>query len=371
MFLKELNIDQLEKHFGNQTASSNMTVMMMVAEEELFFINEVIEFFNYRGIHIFGAIFPGLIYNGIHKDHGAIITTLSTACKPILCDLSKPCQFPVQPEIREVSENLQTGFVFFDGLSRDVKRFLSGLYLHYGTSVKYIGGGAGTSDYLQKPCIFTNTGLFQDAAVFCLANQNITVRSRHGWDVLKGPYLVTGSEKNRVKTINWQAASQVYMGALREQNIKVDAETIYEIAPKYPLGIYMEGHEFILRDPFQATRANELICIGEVPENTAIYILQADKQSLLYASQKATQDMLIEESNAKTSFNFISYSRSIFLGDEFSREINETYYLLKKSNTHMINKGAMTFGEIASLPSGFMELFNKSFVTGALHESTN
>lgn len=242
-----------------------------------------------------------------------------------------------------------TGFVFFDGFSRDVKRFLSNLYLHFGTSIKYIGGGAGTSDYLQKSCIFTNSGLFQNVAALCLVERDMAVRSRHGWNVLKGPYLVTGSEKNHIQSINWQAASSVYMEALREENIKVNTENIYEIARKYPLGIYMEDHEFILRDPFQITQENELVCIGEVPENTAVHILQADEHSLLHASRGATRDMLYEQSGTDSLFNFISYSRSIFLGKAFTRELRETHRLLKEYNADRINRGALTFGEIASL----------------------
>ncbi|MCF8309332.1 MAG: FIST C-terminal domain-containing protein [Bacteroidales bacterium] len=369
MYLKELDIELLERNFTKNPGEEHPTMLALVAEEELFYVNEMIQFFNNHNIKVFGGIFPGLIYNGQYKTKGAILIPLAAVYEPVVfTDLTQtPFSLHSLFDRIESSDNL-VSYIFFDGFSQDIKKFLSEIYLKLGNSVKYVGGGAGTSDYIQKPVVFTNSGIFQDASVICFTHQNARISVRHGWEIFSGPYLITSSEKNIVKTINWQNAYQAYKEALEEFKINLNASNIHKKSLKYPLGVFKEGMEYILRSPIQRTQNNELVCLGEVPENSAVYILAGDEDSLLKASEEAIRDVLKYDGNLLGSFTAIDYLRSVFLGDAFNKEVKNVYNYLTQKNPDSLNYGALTIGEIASYPSGSMDLFNKSFVIRTAYE---
>ena len=369
MYLEELNIDKLERCFSDLQQNANSTMLALVAEEELFFVNEMIEFFNFRNVNVFGGIFPGLVYKGHQKKKGAIIKEIPSAGSPILFEDLSEVDEGMTLMLDRIKESAKcTAFVFFDGFTTLIKDFLSQTYLKFGTSVNYIGGGTGTSDYIQKPSVFTNKGIFQDAAVMCLVTDPMKIAVRHRWDWVAAPSPVPPGPSNWIKTINWQNAYQVYKEALNEHRVIVKRENLYETAWTYPLGIYREDHEFILRSPIQLNKNHELVCLGEVPENSAIYILEANKDSLLQASATAVFETLKTEIKYSASFGAIDYARSVFLQEAFEEELMNAHNRIRAKNPASWNFGALTIGEVASFPSGSMELFNKSFAIGAFYD---
>ncbi len=57
---------------------------------------------------------------------------------------------------------------YFDALSPNSESFIDSLFYCLG-NIKIIGGGAGSLDFIPRPCIFSNQGLLQDAnPVSCL-----------------------------------------------------------------------------------------------------------------------------------------------------------------------------------------------------------
>ena len=368
MYLKELNIDELEKQFSASQFQPNSTILVLIAENELFFAHEIIEYFNSRNLQVFGGIFPGVIYKGKMYEKGAIITTL-----PALKGLWLFDDLRKEAEVHTLLDTIETGinntaFILYDAFTGRIKHFLSEFFLRYGTSLTYIGGGAGTSDYVQKPTVFTNKGIYQDAAVVAVLQGNMSVSARHGWEVFKGPYLVTDSDKNIIKSINWQNAFEVYKGALKEEGIQIDEQSLYEVAWKHPLGVYRQDQEFILRSPIHVNKYRELVTIGEVPDNSAVYILKANNNSLLKASDMAVSEINQSVSTPGLVFNAIDYARKVNLKEAFGRELLNTYNRIKERNSRANSYGALTIGEIATFSSGSVELFNKSFVIGALDE---
>ena len=62
----------------------------------------------------------------------------------------------------------------------------------------------------QKPCLFTNQGLIQDAAVLGLLNIESGIGVSHGWERISGPYRVTEVDRNVIKSLDWEPAFDVY-----------------------------------------------------------------------------------------------------------------------------------------------------------------
>lgn len=368
MYLKKLNIDELEKQFSGSQIHPNNSVLALVAENELFFVNEMIEYFNSRNLPVFGGIFPGIIHEGAMYKKGALITTLPVVKGPLLLeDLYSEKVYHTFLDNMESGEK-NTAFILYDAFTGNIKHLLSEIYLRQGTGLTYIGGGAGTTDYVQKPTVFTNKGIYQNAAIITVLPGRMSVSARHGWEVFKGPYLITEAHKNIISSINWQNAFEVYKNALEEEGIQLNERSLYEAAWRYPIGVYREEQEFILRSPIHLNNNRELVTIGEVPDNSAVYVLKSDKKSLLKASDAAVSE--INQSAYTPGFVFyaVDYARQIILKDAFGEELMNAYNRIKEKHPWSKNYGALTIGEIASFSSGSMELFNKSFVIGALDE---
>ncbi len=98
----------------------------------------------------------------------------------------------------------KTMFVFVDGLSTGISKLIDSLFNNLGLLPNYIGGGAGSLSFQQKPCLFTNQGLLEDAAVLALADTTSSVGVAHGWTPISEAIRVTESEGNMVISLNWR-----------------------------------------------------------------------------------------------------------------------------------------------------------------------
>ncbi|MEO1627269.1 MAG: FIST C-terminal domain-containing protein, partial [Bacteroidota bacterium] len=112
----------------------------------------------------------------------------------------------------------------------------------------------------------------------------------------------------------------------------------------------------------------ELICVGEVPENTVLYILKGENQTLIHSAGQATASCLDKAANdIQHIFVVDCISRTLFLEDEFNQELQAIHRLLPNSQTENRLQGVLSLGEISSDGDGFLEFFNKTLVVGALY----
>jgi hypothetical protein len=180
---------------------------------------------------------------------------------------------------------------------------------------------------------------------------------------LAGPLVVTKAEGNVIKQLNWQEALKVYgetIAADCGQIIRTD--NFFDIAKGYPFGMIREQDEDVVRDPIACNDQGELICVGEVPSNSVLYILKGDKDLLLQASAQAHYDSLsavgVNHLEEGLSLVMDCISRNLYLEDRFVEELAS---LRLKGNAAI---GALTLGEIASYGLGALEFFNKTIVIG-------
>ena len=60
-------------------------------------------------------------------------------------------------------------------------------------------------------------------------------------------------------------------------------------------------------------------------------------------------------------------SRVLFLGDDFSKELEAVQNEIKISGEEFVFSGALTLGEISSYGENRLEFFNKTIVMGMMH----
>ena len=311
---------------------------------------------------VFGGIFPQLVYQNKNYEQGMLVVGFKEKAQiNTIKGLSEPTlniEAHLDPSF---GQNSNTIFTFVDGFARGITEMIDSIFSLYGLSSNFIGGGAGSLDFIQKPCILSNAGVLQDAAILAALNIQSSIGVRHGWKDFAGPFKVTKSKQNTIYEINNQKAIDIYKAEVEaDANKEISIENFFSIAKSYPFGLVKVGSEKIVRDPFTLNDDGSINCVGEVPSGSLLYILKGKKEELISASKEAKHIALTDYNtlNSKNKHLFIinCISRMIFLEDMFSEELIGISEGVEKSF------GALTIGEIANSGDEYLEFYNKTSV---------
>ncbi|MEM6347908.1 MAG: FIST N-terminal domain-containing protein [Bacteroidota bacterium] len=318
-------------------------------------------------IPVIGGVFPEIIYTKEKYQKGSIVATLSS--KPDLhiikglSDESIDFSFAVGEQIPDRKE-AKTMMIFVDGLSSRIASLIEGVFIAFGLDCNYIGGGAGSLSFEQGPCLFTPEGMLEDCAIIGLLDVESGIGVQHGWENISGPYKVTQSDRTIIQKLDGQTAFEVYKEVVEKASGQVFSDdNFFAIAKGYPFGINRLGDEKIVRDPIVVNEEGGLVCVGEVPQDSYVYILKGQTTSLVFAASKARalgEYSFPEGSKAQTHLFIDCISRVLFMEDEFYRELEAVY----DESTPLL--GALTLGEIANFGQEFLEFYNKTAVLGVL-----
>lgn len=320
---------------------------------------------------LFGGVFPQVTYQNQNHERGTLLIAFGAvpevACVHGLSDAEADFDERVEaatehwPEPPEVT----TMLVYVDGLSSRISALVEGLFANFGLENNFIGGGAGSLSFQQKPCILTNAGLLADVAVLARMPIRSHLGVTHGWQPISAPMKVTGSQGNVVMTLDWEPAFDVYKRMVEAHSgQEMRAEDFFSLAKSYPFGMTKLDTEIVVRDPLMVADGSHLVCVGEVPEGAFLRLLNGTPDSLIAAAKKArelaTPEGVGEEEAA--SYLFIDcISRVLFLGERIVDELNAV------GQDQPVN-GAFTLGEIANTGDAFLEFYNKTSVFSILFD---
>jgi len=342
-------------------------VLILACDANNFTPDELDEILRGASVPLFGGIFPEIIFGSEKFTQGTAMMGLTVAPNvQVIADLSD-MSINYDEAIDEKFPTIgteQTMFVFVDGLAKRISALIDGLFNVFGLQLNYVGGGAGSLSFQQKPCLFTNQGLLQDSAVLVLADLASGVGVSHGWQTISGPFQVTESDRNVIKSLNWQPAFDVYRQVVEAASGKVfTADNFFELAKGYPFGINKIGGEKIVRDPITRGDAGALVCVGEVPSGCYVDILSGQPTALIAAATHALQlgqTALATPLTESTTLLIDCISRVLFLEEQFSEEVKAVF-----DGIHPL-VGALTLGEIANSGRDYLEFYNKTVVVGVL-----
>jgi hypothetical protein len=373
MYISTSNVYEIVNAIEKLNVQKNETVIIFFAEQELPDIPLLISELNKRNIDFFGAIFPGIIYDSKRYYTGAIINTIPVIKKPILIrnvsKLSDKLEKQVHP-FRNFENKSSTAIIIVDTMANNVSSFLYSFFNLFADSIEYLGCGAGFLDGYSRKCLFTPEGMFEDSAIITFIDMECNLGVHHGWKKAIGPLVVTKSNGKTIKELNWSNAFTVYKEAIETTTGELIAgKDMVEISKHYPLGIYIEGQEYLVREVMAPNEDGDLICAGDIPENAVLCILSSDEASLIQSAKKAVNDCFIEE---RKEFNhcFVidCIGRSIFLGENFEKELGVIKDILENRDIQIIPEGVLSLGEIASMGKYMVEFLNKTVVIGLFHE---
>lgn len=359
-FLQDSNIDNFEFAL-NKVSQDAKSILILSCDKNDYDLHKMNLILSACDVPIIGGVFPQIIYQNEHYEIGSIIISLDdfldvNLIENISDNSEKSLEDTIEEKVGELEDEIKTMFVFVDGLSKNINALILGLFENFGLSLNYIGGGAGSLSFVQKPCIFTNKGLIQDCAILATTKLQSAIGVKHGWLPVSEPMKVTLSNANIIEEIDYKPAFEVYKNIVENiSNKKFNKDNFFEISKAYPLGINKLSGEMVVRDPIMLDDDNNLVCVGDVATNSFISILEGSDDSLIEAVIDAKQEALLN--NMDTFILFIDcISRALFMGDNFSKELDAVY----EKNQVLI--GALTLGEIANNKKYYLEFYNKTAV---------
>jgi hypothetical protein len=370
MFFQSYEPDHIVKQIKSMTQASDALAVIMVGEKTEIDLPAFIQALNQQQINFVGGVFPGVIVGNKRYEAGIAVTTMPALGKPVIIkglnhsDFSLDAIGSLTPLLPETEEQL-TALVLVDGLTTNIELMLTRLFKKLNNRVTYIGGGAGSLSFQQKPCVFDNEGVYQDAAVVALLNVHSKIGVRHGWRDLRGPFIASHTNRNVVLKLNNQPAFKKYSEIVKLVTGKVlNQENFFDIAKGFPLGLFYKGIDRIVRDPITFTEDGGLVCVGLVPEHSLVYILTGNNESLISHAKRATTEALSNQKKIDQCFVVDCISRVLYLQDQFSQELSGVLSALPADSSEPI--GILTLGEIGSYATGSVEFFNKTIVVCAM-----
>ncbi len=320
---------------------------------------------------VFGGIFPQLLDENRHLEQGNIAILWDAPITYVATKKISGGDSPLTPAIPDIQDTpLGDGFLMLliDGLSQNIELFLDKLYLEIGGECEVVGGGAGSLSLKQSPCIITNEGLMEDCALLAWIPSAIGIGICHGWKPVAGPFVATTSERNEVHSLNYKPAFQVYSEAIHDScQASFEGKDFFEVAKTYPLGIQNLDSQVTVRDPI-IEQDDALVCVGNVPNFSKVYILKGEPETLVQAAGRATAlslKGLTEKTPSARPFSFVfnCISRALFLEEGFGKELDEIVRTLPSAGAYT---GLLTLGEIATSELGSLQLHNKSVVVASM-----
>ena len=316
---------------------------------------------------LFGGVFPEIICGTEKLSAGTIVAGLTKRPEVRIINSLSDINIDYDRELDEKipdSESIKTVFVFVDGFAKRINAFIESLFNIFGLEVNYIGGGAGSLSMQQKPCLLTNEGMLQDSGLVATVNMESGIGISHGWKKIKGPFRVTESDRNTIKTLDWSPAFEVYQKVVKKHSGQdITEDNFFDMAKKYPFGLSRLATDYIVRDPFKLEADGSLTCVGEVPQESFIYILNGDMSSLVKSASKAaaiSRASFTEGQKPDTTLFIDCISRVLFLKEDFQQELKAVV----DPGTELI--GALTIGEIANSRKSYLEFYNKTAVVGSM-----
>lgn len=335
--------------------------VLFVAEHSPIDIEELIARCNESGIVLTGGVFPMVISDEKSLERGIILKQIKTKHPPYLIkDISEDF---IQ-DLPDLPDKIKSSFVLLDGLSPNIPNFMDSLYEKYWNKISYIGGGAGSLSLVQKPCIFTNEGFYENAGMVLMTEQEIQLGVKHGWEKIAGPYVANKADGNKIIELNWRPAFEVYKEIVEQNTAKrFDSSAFFDIAKGFPFGIFREGQEDIVRDPIALEDDGVMVCVGRIEQNTSLNILKGQNEVLIDNARLAAK----HASNPKASDLFMvdCISRILYLEGDFVEELKAVKQELAGSELDL--EGVLSIGEVSSGVNGYLEFYNKTTVVSSLY----
>ena len=341
-------------------------VFAMVAEQDRDMVGALQHQCRAAGVPLVGAVFPQLVWSHTLHPRGILLRVLEVMPPWRLVEgLGEPGAMP-DPALRTLVDLAGAGeegdalFTIFDSFVPSISTAMENIYAQVGDRLNYFGAVAGSETFKPIPCLFDSERLIGGGVLALRLSQHPGAILECGYTVPEQLIPSTVVAGNRITQISWRPAFEVYADMIkRHYGVTVTRENFYEWGVHFPFGIIRADGEILVRIPVALHDDGSLLCVGEIPENALITVVNAIKPG----STAAVQAISAQLAGSAITDGLVYYcaGRRMHLGPEAtSAEIRA----LTESVMPARIGGALTLGEIGmTRRSRFPLFYNATIVT--------
>ena len=313
-------------------------------------------------VTLIGAIFPALIYDAEFKSKGVLLIPLPN--KPLyhLQEYIPQEKDELSHCLESITEHLEPGikdsedaslFMIFDAMVPNIATVLDDLYMHLGDSVHYMGVNAGSESFQSIPCLFDNEKITRNGLLAILLSPHKGAVIEHGYKAPEKTIMATTTTGNCITNIDWKPAFEVYHDRVKDQfDIEITPENFYKYSVHFPFGIIRADGEVLVRIPVMLGEDNSLYCVGEIPENSILTLLNAPEPQSLHT----VENLISKLSDINTNLLFYCAGRKMHLEEAATNELKK----ISQISGDNFYAGALSLGEIGSSHKGGYPLFHNA-----------
>ncbi len=325
-------------------------------------------------VPLVGAIFPALVNEGVFHSDGVWLLRFDTMPFYVLhTDLpvdSDGVQRTTDAIAQQIAGNLGGGdeatlFMVFDAMVPNIGTYLDEMYLRLANRVHYAGVNAGSETFAPMACLFDGQKLVQNGVLMVLLPHHHGAILEHGYHAPEQTVYATSTSGNRIAQIDWRPAFEVYQELVQQQyGVQITPQNFYEHAVHFPFGIVRANHHVVVRIPVALHADGSLFCVGEVPPNSVLTLLQSPTVDSHETLNVLTDGLRAMDGDGAVSDLLLFYcaGRRMHLGlEKATAELQEF-----DARTHATRiAGALSLGEIGGSTLHGYPLFHNAALLAA------
>lgn len=318
-----------------------------------------------REMPLVGAIFPALLHDGDFVRQGVWLLRLERMpVHALIADLNQG-EAPAERIHAALQDVLSDGsapttlMLLFDSMLANIASILEALYQRLADRVQYMGANAGSETFTAMPCLFDANQVVSNGVLCLLLPDAHGAALEHGYRPPDELISATATEGNRIISIDWRPAFEVYRERVQALfGVALTHDNFYQYGVHFPFGILLANGEVVVRIPVSLEQDGSLFCVGEVPANSMLTLLDAPAVDSCHTIQQLVRN-LDEQFGAcgeRDLLTFYCAGRRLHLSDASQPELHDL--LLRSGCSRVI--GALSLGEIGSLRSGGYPVFHNA-----------
>jgi len=349
-------------------AGDGFHVLALLPEPEKGRVAELQALCRRAGVALGGAVFPELIGAGALQKRGAVLLRLAGAPPLLVEDVAGPeavervCAAAVgyvEGNVGSVADAAL--FCIFDALVPNIASHLDAWYLSLADRVRYFGANAGNERFVSEPCLFDAEKFVANGVLLQLLPGHPGASLEHGYAVPERAITATSARGNSIVQIDWRPALDVYRELMQSQyGVAIDRDNFYAHAVHFPFGILRADGEVLVRIPVALGAEGEIVCVGEIPPNAVLTLLDARAGSGQAAAALARKLARHGAAAGGDLLLFYCAGRRMHVGAGFAAELAA---VARETGARQV-AGALSLGEIGGAHTDGYPLFHNATLEG-------
>ena len=285
--------------------------------------------------HLIGATGSGEIVQGQYLGFGAGVGVLALSAGPyrfgvasaghIRGDLDRAGRDIARASRAEAGSSPHAAVLLLaDSLLGDLQQFIQGVYRVTGPKVTLAGGAAGDEQKFVETFVFHDGAVVEEGAValWIASERPLHVVTRHGWEPMSVPMLVTQAEGTEIIELGGRPAALVYEEQLGLAPGQLSAEKFWETSICHPFGLVQSDGSTVIRIARSKTEQGALKIQGCVPPpGSAVQVMSGTLDKLLQIVDEVAITALKAHPQPGVLLAFSCAARAAIFGESTSEEV--------------------------------------------------